>query len=57
MEQNFNEATKPALDLEKKDNFFVRFLLRHPRLIIPVGGLTYTVMFGAMITLVIFVNK
>ena len=60
MEQNFYEATKPALDLGKsvkEGNFFTRFLAKHPRLIIPFTGGAYVLFFATILTIVFFCNN
>ncbi len=60
MEQNFYEATRPALNKEKptKEGWRVsRWLLRHPRFILPFIVGVYSLFFASMSTLVIFYNN
>jgi len=59
MSENFYEATSPSLEREKpaKEGFgLFRWLNGHPRLVLPLAGISYTLFLGIVIGLIVFVN-
>ena len=59
MNEDFYKATRPALNIgkpAKEGNFFSRFLIQHPRLIFPLTGGAYMLLFTLMSGIVLFYN-
>jgi len=59
MTESFYEATRPSLEKEKpaKEGLgLFRWLDRHPRFILPLAGISYTLFLGIVLGLIIIVS-
>ena len=57
MTESFYEATMPSKEKPAKEGFgLFRWLDRHPRLVLPLAGISYTLFLGMVLGLIILVN-